>query len=63
MEKEGGVGEREEKKHFFFSLRVSSPHVLPREEAGERGTSRPEKSNGMSAFPSILWFGAVKEVC
>lgn len=61
MEKEGGVGRKREKAFFF--LRVSSPHVLPREEAGERGTSSPEKANGMSAFPSILWFGAVKEVC
>lgn len=37
---------------FNFFLWVSSPHVLPREEAGERGTSSPEKANGMSAFPS-----------
>lgn len=60
---ERGRGGAKEEKSIFFFLRVSSPHVLPREEAGERGTSSPEKANGMSAFPSILWFGAVKEVC
>lgn len=51
-----GDREREEKIMVFFFififLWVSSPHVLPREEAGEKGTSSSEKANGMSAFPS-----------
>lgn len=56
MEKEGGVGEREEKKNFFFPH--GSHHLMGYLVRKQEKEAPPVQRRAMACLPSRLFYGS-----